>query len=105
MKRDEKSERRAKLRDWRDAEHAKARLAFPLSDEQLGAFFAGVESLQEQHGCAHDTRHSEATMSSLGLAPSDVKRVLAWCGENGGFCDCEIAGNTFQHWEECRERL
>jgi hypothetical protein len=97
------SDRRQKIRAWRDQERARARLAFPLPDEQLAAFFAGVETqLRAQRGCFHDTRHARAAPTSLACAPAIIDQVLAWCAENGGFCDCEIVANTRPHWNECR---
>lgn len=99
-----KTDKKAKLRAWRDAEHAKARLEFPLSDQMLAEFFAGIESLRATHGCFHDTRHAEATLVSLECSTDDIERVFAWCESNGGYCDCEIVANTEQHWQECRVR-
>jgi len=104
MENHSKADKKAKLRAWREAEHAKARLAFPLPDEQLNAFFCGVEALRAKHGCAHDTRHAEAVLPTLGVPPSTTQSVFSWCEDNGGFCDCEIAANTREHWEECRPR-
>lgn len=102
MERPSRADRKAKLRAWRDEEQAKARLAFPMPDDQLAAFFTAVQSLYEQHGCFHDTRHSESVLTSFGCAPNVIEQVFAWCEDNGGFCDCEIAGNAQQHWRECR---
>jgi hypothetical protein len=102
--RDDKADRKAKLRAWREGEHAKAHAEFPLPDAQLDAFFEGVEVLREQHGCFHDCRHSTAVLASMGLSGDTAERVFEWCEDHGGYCDCEIAGNTHQHWEQCRAR-
>jgi hypothetical protein len=32
----------------------------------------------------------------------DRASLLAWLAENGGYCDCEVAGNAADHWEQNR---
>ncbi len=101
MDHNSKADKKAKLRAWREAKNATARLALPLPDTQLSAFFDGVEALRAKHGCFHDTRHAEVVLATLGVPPGTTQSVLSWCEENGGFCDCEITANTREHWAAC----
>lgn len=101
----EKAERKAKLRAWRDGEHAKARALYPLPDARLEAFFGALEKLRAEHGCFHDIRHASRVIGDMRLDKRETDALLDWCNEHGGYCDCEIAANTFGHWHETRARL
>jgi hypothetical protein len=104
MERPSKSERKSKVRSWRDGERAKARSLFPLSDAGLERFFSDLEALRAEHGCFHDIRHSLHVIRSMGLSEAATDALLDWCNEHGGFCDCEIAGNTHEYWQTNRGR-
>ena len=104
MERPSKSERKAKVRSWRDGKCAKARSLFPLSDSGLEQFFGHLEALRAAHGCYHDIRHSLHVIRTMGLSELEAESLLDWCNEHGGFCDCEIAGNTHEYWQINRVR-
>src|SRR5688572_4209150 len=97
-----KSERKAKLKAWREGEHEKARALFPLESSRLQHFFDGVEALRAEHGCFHDIRHSMQVIDGMHLSDAEANALLDWCNDHGGFCDCEIAGNTFLYWRDAR---
>ena len=40
----------------------------------------------------------------MGLSEAETDSLLDWCNDHGGYCDCEIAANTFMHWHESRAR-
>jgi len=98
----DKAARKALLKTWKEGERRKAREAFPLDDARLEAFFVQLQALFEKEGCFHDTRHAQDSIDALALSDDDANALLDWCEENGGYCDCEIAGNTFGHWQENR---
>ena len=100
----DKSARKEKLKAWRDGENAKARLLYPLPDSQLEQFFALLEERRAEVGCFHDFRHSTKVFDLMGLSSDEADALLDWCHEHGGFCDCEIAANTFMHWHRTRPR-
>lgn len=104
MEQSSKSERKAKVEAWRGHERRKARLLFPLTDARLQQFFATLERLRAEHGCFHDIRHSLQVIQSMHLSEAETDSLLDWCNAHGGFCDCEIAGNTYEYWEANRDR-
>ena len=101
---DSKTSQKAKLQAWKDSERQKSRDKLPFSDATLESFFAELETLVDLHGCAHTTVNSQSAIGRLELSPADGNALLAWCVENGGFCDCEILSNSQDHWLECRAR-
>jgi len=105
MDRPDKSERKARLRAWRESANRKAQVLFPLPDSRLEAFFEGVEMLRSEQGCFHDLRHSLQVIEALRLSEAETDALLDWCNDNGGYCDCEIAANTFMRWRESRHPL
>ncbi|HET7127317.1 MAG TPA: DUF2695 domain-containing protein [Lysobacter sp.] len=98
-----KGEHKARLREWKEAQRVDARKSFPLSNEILAKFFEALEVRVEENGCHHDTRQAGLASVQVGIAPFDIERLLAWCAEQGGFCDCEIILNTYGYWEENRD--
>jgi len=77
-------------------------LLFPLKDADLERFFESLENLQAEHGCFHDIRHSLHVIRAMGLPEEEADSLLDWCNEHGGYCDCEIAGNTYEYWQSNR---
>jgi hypothetical protein len=47
MERDERSTRKAKTGSCRESESARARLEFPVPDEQLATFFADTDVVRQ----------------------------------------------------------
>jgi hypothetical protein len=90
---------RDRKKAWKAQQKAQARGAFPVPDEVLDALFRAVEADVEEHGCDHSLRFTERW-----IADNKQKRepMLAWLKDNGGFCDCEVAANTYEHWEQNR---
>ena len=80
-------------------ERAKARARFPLPDDVLAAFFAGVEKRVDESGC-DDTRR--LTEEWLGARGHDTEAVIAWLASAGGYCDCEVVANAMPHWQDSR---
>lgn len=97
-----KSDKKAKLKAWRDGERIKAQNLFPLADSRLQEFFGMLEKLRAKHGCFHDIRHALQVIQTMQIAKEDADGLLDWCNQHGGYCDCEIAANTFMHWHENR---
>jgi|688.fasta_scaffold338609_1 hypothetical protein len=94
----EKTERKQRLKAWKDTEKAKARALFPLAPSVLGEFFSQLEARFEQYGCARDNRQARSVIDAMKLSDADANALLDWCAEHGGYCDCEIAANPYQHW-------
>jgi hypothetical protein len=93
------AEDRERKRNWKAHERAAARAAFPLSDELLQSLFDAVENSVAHQGCDHTRRFTEQWLL---VHPDRRDRVIDWLEENGGFCDCEVAANAADHWEQNR---
>ena len=97
-----KTRKKELLESWKDSEKAKARARFPLPDESLNLFFEHLEAAVMRSGCRHDTQLAQDIIDRMKLKDDQANALLDWCANNGGYCDCEIAGNSQQHWLENR---
>ena len=92
-----KAERKAirdalRLREWEDAE---ARL--PASKSDLKELFDSVDANLEEEGCDHTLKH---TTSFLRRRSLPEEGVIAWLGEECGYCDCEVVANAGDRFRE-----
>ncbi len=103
MEKLDKAKKKAMLAVWGKKNREAAQAAFPLEDAVLTVFFTQIETLMEEQGCFHDTRHAQKIIDeTLKLTDDKANDLLDWCANNGGYCDCEIAANTMEYWEESR---
>jgi Protein of unknown function (DUF2695) len=103
MEKIDKAKKKAMLAAWGKKNQEAAQATFPLEDVVLKVFFTQIEMLMHDYGCFHDTRHAQKIIDeSLKLTDEKANALLDWCAENGGYCDCEIAANTMEYWEENR---
>jgi hypothetical protein len=86
---------RDRKKAWKEREREAARSAFPLSNNFLELMFKAVEEQVEEGGCDHSLR---LTMQWLAKQEQSPDRVVAWLKMHGGFCDCEVAANAYDHW-------
>ena len=84
---------------WLAEQKTAARALFPLSDGQLEELFAHVETAIASHGCDHTLCHTRHWLAERDFA---VDPVVDWLGDNGGYCDCEVAANARGHFDENR---
>ena len=104
MKHSDKSARTSPTEAWAESKRRKARSERPLDDARLARFFGDLQGLVDTHGCFRDTRHAQASIDALALPEAAADALFDWCCAHGGLCDCEISANTFDHWEQCRDR-
>ncbi|EJN01624.1 DUF2695 domain-containing protein [Phyllobacterium sp. YR531] len=100
----DKAAKKALLKNWKAQEAEKAVKEFPLEDAQLERFFSELDKLLFEAGCSHDLRNSESVIANMELPLAKADALLEWCKANGGFCDCEVIGNTSDHWDHYRRR-
>lgn len=92
-------EDRERKRAWKARERAAAKQAFPLSDEELSAFFVHVAASVHRDGCDKTLRATEAWIVQWAV---DRERFVAWLHDQSGFCDCEVVANAGDHWRQNR---
>jgi hypothetical protein len=80
---------------WKQRGREAARSAFPLPDDQLQSMFRAVEAQIGEHGCDHSHRF---TSEWLAENQQPVEKVVGWLEAHGGYCDCEVAANAYDHW-------
>jgi hypothetical protein len=90
---------RDRKRAWKAEQKAAARTAFPLPDAVLQEMFDFVEARIGSDGCDHTRRFTKAWLDERQV---DRDKVLAWLDDTGGFCDCEVASNSRDHWDRNR---
>lgn len=90
---------RDRKREWKQQQRVAAREAFPIPDAMLETFFDSVDELVEEEGCDRSLRF---TMEWLAANQQPVEKVVTWLNEHGGYCDCEVAANAAEHWEQYR---
>ena len=92
----EKQKRKEILSAIRATERAKARAKLPMSDELMKSMFDMLDVEFPRVGCNHTLRLVEAWALANHV---DVNKLIAWCRDNGGFCDCEVLANCEEHWQ------
>ncbi len=88
---------RDRKRQWKARQREAARGAFPVSDALLQTLFKSVEELVNENGCDHSLRFTEQWIAK-NQQPREP--LIRWLDENGGFCDCEVVANAYDHWEQ-----
>jgi hypothetical protein len=90
---------RDRKRAWKNEQKTSAQAAFPLPNEVLEQLFAAVDSAVEEHGCDHTFRYTEKWLRESGR---ERDATFTWLREHGGYCDCEVVANAYDHWEQNR---
>ena len=55
----DKVKKKAMIVAWANKNKQDAQASFPLEDAVLNIFFTQIETLMEESGCFHDTRHAQ----------------------------------------------
>lgn len=87
-------------RAWHAEQRRAAQAALPLSDAELGDLFSSVEESVESKGCDHSLRFTQRWASSKGHGPEPL---FSWLAAHGGHCDCEVAANAQDHWQQNKQ--
>jgi Protein of unknown function (DUF2695) len=93
------SEDQKRKKAWKQRERETARSAFPLPNDLLQSMFVAVEALVEDSGCDHSHRF---TRQWLVENQQPTEKVIGWLEAHGGFCDCEVSANAYDHWMQNR---
>ena len=94
--RPDKQKRKEMLHALRAKERADARTKLPMPDELMKSMFDMLDLELPRVGCNHTLRLVEAWALANHV---DLGKLLAWCRDNGGFCDCEVLTNCEEHWQ------
>ena len=97
--RSDKQGRKDKLHQWRAQQRADARARLPLPDLHMQALFDMLDASLRERECDHTLRLVREWAERQGVA---LDALVAWCRENGGYCDCEVLANCEEVWEEAR---
>jgi len=68
---------------------------YPLSSDQLEFFFDELK--RSANKCRTDHEISKRILKRMGINETDQNKFLDICKEYGGYCDCEILMNAYQH--------
>lgn len=90
---------RERKRAWKAQQRELAQAAFPVSSELLQALFETVGARVEANGCDHTLKFTRQWIAEE-KQPTD--EIIRWLAQHGGFCDCEVTANAFDHWEHHR---
>ena len=99
MGRKDKQERKAALSGWKEKQRQAARALFPLPEEMLVKLFQSLDAELADSECDHSLRLVRGWCQKVGV---EAEPVVAWLGENGGFCDCEALDNAEEAFEDAR---
>ena len=88
-----------KKKAWKAEQRLKARSEFPLDETELTELFNFLESELQKRGCDHPLRLSQQWIENSGNSES---LVIPWLEDNGGYCDCEVLANTYDHFIQSR---
>ena len=90
---------RERKRAWKAQQRQLAQAAFPISSELLQAMFETVEAQVDENGCDHTLRFTNQWIAD---EQQPMDKIAPWLAQHGGFCDCEVIANAFDHWEQNR---
>ena len=68
---------------------------YPLSTDQLELFIDELKRFANK--CRTDHKISKRILKRMGFNETDQNKFLDICKEYGGYCDCEILMNAYQH--------
>ena len=97
VSKEEKDRRKAIRHGLRRKGRIDAEAKLPLPQPEMKQLFDWVDAKLQGEGCDHTLRHSISYLRERGL-PGD--EVIAWLGEEGGYCDCEVIANAEERWRE-----
>jgi len=69
----------------------------PISIKNLAVLFDHLDGVLGIEGCNHTAKNTMAFLEGQDL---DIKKILPWLEEQGGYCDCEILANVEEKWEK-----
>ena len=90
---------RDRKKAWKQRQRDAARSEFPLPSDLLEAMFSAIEEQVENDGCDHSHRFTKQWLKDNQQSPD---QVVAWLEQHGGFCDCEVIANSYDHWMQNR---
>lgn len=90
---------RDRKKAWKLQQRRLAQDAFPISNALLESLFEAVYARVENSGCDHTLRFTQAWIAEHKQPEAEI---LAWLGEHGGCCDCEVLSNAADNWEQNR---
>jgi hypothetical protein len=89
-----------KLKAWKSEQKEQARAAFPLQEEELEKLFDFLDISLEKNGCDHTLRQTKQWIDE---SNNSQDAIIPWLGDNGGYCDCEVLANVYDHFEQNRK--
>jgi hypothetical protein len=87
-------------KSWREQERQKLITSIPMPLQVLRDLFDHLDS-EGAEECDHTLRVTTAFLQQREL---DVERIIAWLGEHGGYCDCEVLANVGGEFTEILDR-
>ncbi len=81
---------------WREQERQKLIASIPMPLQDFRDLFDHLDS-EGAEECDHTLRVTTVFLQQRGL---DVERTIAWLGEHGGYCDCEVLANVGDEFSE-----
>jgi hypothetical protein len=75
---------------WKEQERQKIVASIPMSHQDLRDLFDYLDR-EDAPPCGHTLRATIEFLRNRGL---DADRIVAWLGEYGGYCDCEVIYNV-----------
>ncbi|MCP4986377.1 MAG: DUF2695 domain-containing protein [Colwellia sp.] len=68
----------------------------PISFKDLATLFNRLDEVLSNESCDHTPKITKAFLESKNL---NIKKILPWLEEYGGYCDCEVLANVEESWE------
>lgn len=88
-----------KKKAWKADQKLQARAAFPLEETELKGLFEFLQSGLNSHACDHTLRLTQQWIENTA---NSQDRVILWLEDNGGYCDCEVLANSYDHFMQNR---
>ena len=89
---DEKARRKQIRNELREKHRLEFEKSLPMGRENFADLFNYLEVELEENGCDDTTKLTERFLEKNRV--TNIKTILNWLADNGGYCDCEILANV-----------
>ncbi len=92
----DKNEKKALLQAWK----AKQNKAYILNKSNAKSLFGYIEKCLDKAPCNHTLCHTMKWLRKKYPTEDEiVNQILSEIQEDGGYCDCEVVLNCYEHYE------
>jgi hypothetical protein len=94
---EEKKQHKALRQKIARQQRTEAEAKMPISKPDLKSLFDYLDEELAEDGCNESLRITTRFLTERNLPEQSI---IAWLGEYGGYCDCEVLANVESEWDD-----